>query len=58
MSLLEIVFEACPASALARDDHGRTPLHVLCASSPHKWLPISWLARTAPSTVEAKDNRG
>lgn len=43
LELLRVLHEACPGSAKAQDDLGRTPLHVLVSANPHQCGTVRWL---------------
>lgn len=44
-SLFELIYDACPESAEAKDDLGQTPLHIMAAANARHWRPIRWLSQ-------------
>lgn len=43
---------------MARDDLGRTPLHILASYNPQHWRAIRWLATWCPASARVGDVEG
>ena len=57
-SLFELIYDACPESAEAKDDLGQTPLHIMASTNARHWRPIRWLSQVSVGGAPANNQLG